>query len=363
MKVVYVSTLERGGPLSHVRDLAPKVAGAGVDVRVLCASEEVARTFGALDVEASVVPLRDKLDLAGAARIWPLLKGADVVHTHDRRAGLFARPQARLAGARAVHTLHGVPEEIVPLLGREGARVPAGAAMARLAAEALLSRFGAVVAPSRAMARFLAAHGFPKRRLHVIPYGIDPRGADGRPPRGGGGQLAIGTAANLEYWKGIDLLVSACARLAHPYRLEIYGDGTWRERLEKQAAREGVEARFHGFVADYRSRLSELDLFVLPSRGDNLPVSILEAMAAGLPVVGTRVGGIPELVVDGETGLIVEPEDPAGLAVAIASLAADPERRAELGRRGAERVAEHFDAEDVARRMVRLYERLCASST
>ena len=111
-------------------------------------------------------------------------------------------------------------------------------------------------------------------------------------------------------------------------------------------------------------RLPELDVLVQPSRADNLPLSILEAMAAGLPVVGTRVGGIPELIVDGVTGFVVEPESPRALADALEQLAASPERRqASSAARRAERVAEHFSPEQVARRMVALYEELCASST
>ena len=104
-------------------------------------------------------------------------------------------------------------------------------------------------------------------------------------------------------------------------------------------------------------------MLVQPSRADNLPLAILEAMAAGLPVIGTRVGGIPELVLDGETGLLVEPERPQELADALDSLAKSRERRLELGRRGRERVQEHFSAAGVAARTVALYEELCGSST
>jgi glycosyltransferase involved in cell wall biosynthesis len=112
-----------------------------------------------------------------------------------------------------------------------------------------------------------------------------------------------------------------------------------------------------------REPLAGLDVLVQPSRADNLPLAILEAMAAGLPVVGTRVGGIPGRVVDGETGLLVDRERPEELAAALDWLAASPERRAELGQRGRERVREHFSADAIARRTVALYEELCGSST
>lgn len=366
MRVVYVSTIERGGPLTHLRQLAPRVAAEGLEVQVLCGSEELAESFRALDVPAQAVEVAHKLDLRGAARLLPLLEGADVVHTHDRRAGLFGRLAGRLRRAQVVHTLHGMPEEIAARIGRADAPDPPGVSRGRVAwllhgylpIESALTRLGHVVAPSRAMADFMVAHGFPARLVHVIPYGIDAKANGARPEHD---TLVAGVAANLEYWKGVDVLLDAARLVRNPLRLEIYGVGSAQEELERRAA--GLDARFHGFVQDMRGPFAELDVLVQPSRADNLPLAILEAMAARLPVIGTRVGGIPELVLDGETGLLVEPERPAELAAALDALAASPERRAELGRRGLERVLEHFSADAIARRTVALYEELCGSST
>lgn len=368
MKVIYVSTIERGGPLTHLRKLAPRVAAEGVDVRVLCASAEVAETFRELSVAADAVPVKHKLDAAGVAALWPHLRGAELVHTHDRRAGLFGRMLGRLGGATVVHTLHGMPEEIAARVGRDGAPEPPGVSRARLTwllegylrLEAALTRLGHVIAPSRAMREFMLAHGFPRRRLHVIPYGVEPAPASAKPERD---VLIAGVAANLEYWKGLDILLRAARSVESPLRLEIYGTGSLRGELEREANATGVDAMFHGFVSDMNGRLRELDVLVQPSRADNLPLAILEAMAVGTPVIGARVGGIPELVIDGETGILVEPEDPTALASALEELARDPERRRELGTRAREHVAAHFSAEDVARRTVALYRELCASST
>jgi len=368
MRVVYVSTIERGGPLTHLRQLVPRVAAEGVEVHVLAGNEPLAESFRALGVTAEAVPVGHKLDLRGGAGLWRKLDSANVVHTHDRRAGLFGRLVGRLRGASVLHTLHGMPEEIAARIGRPEAPDPPGVSRSRLAwlehgylpIEATLTRLGHVVAPSRAMADFMLEHGFSPQLLHVIPYGIELE--DGTPGQEHD-RLVAGVAANLEYWKGIDVLVEA-ARLAQAsLRLEIYGVGALGEELRRQAREAGIDARFHGFASDIRARLAELDVLVQPSRADNLPLAILEAMAIGLPVVGTRVGGIPELVVDGETGLIVPPEDPAALAAALDSLASSPVRRREYGRAGRERAAEHFSAEGVARRTVALYEELCASST
>jgi glycosyltransferase involved in cell wall biosynthesis len=363
MRVVYVSTIERGGPLTHLRQLVPRVAAQGVDVEVICGSEGLAESFRRLDVPARAVEVSHKYDLRGAGALLPLVEGADVVHTHDRRAGLFGRLAGRLRRARVVHTLHGMPEEIAARIGRPDAPDPPGVSRARIAwlvqgylrIESALTRLGHVVAPSRAMADFMVSHGFPARLVHVIPYGME-LGENG--PRPQHDTLVAGVAANLEYWKGIDVLLEAARLVQSPVRLEIYGVGAEQAELERLA--EGLDANFNGFVQD---PLAGLDVLVQPSRADNLPLSILEAMAAGLPVIGTRTGGIPELVIDGETGLLVEPERPEELAAALDSLATDPERRAELGRRGRERVQEHFSADGIARRTVALYEELCGSST
>jgi glycosyltransferase involved in cell wall biosynthesis len=363
MKVAYVSTIERGGPLTHLRQLVPRVAAQGVDVEVICGSKELADSFRRLGVPARAVDLAHKYDLRGGAALLPLVAGANVVHTHDRRAGLFGRLAGKLQRARVVHTLHGMPEEIAARIGRPDAAYPPGVSRGRIAwlvhgylrIESALTRLGHVVAPSRAMAEFIVSHGFPERLVHVIPYGMELGGDGAREEHD---RLVAGVAANLEYWKGIDVLLEAARLAKRPLRLEIYGVGSKQAKLERQA--QGLDAHFNGFVQD---PLTGLDVLVQPSRADNLPLAILEAMAAGLPVIGTRVGGIPELVVDRETGLLVEPERPEELAAALDSLAADPELRAELGRRGRERVQEHFSADGIARRTVALYEELCGSST
>lgn len=365
LRVVYVSTLEHGGPVSHLLDLAPHVAAAGADVRVVAASEAVAAAFRRTGVAATAVPVRSKWDLRGVLDLWPAVAGASVVHTQDRRAGLFARPLGRLRGALVVHTYHGLPEDIAVRVGRT--EPPPGPAPSRLRRlwlfagylriEAALARLGAVVAPSLAMAEFLAGAGLPRRRIHVLASGIDVRrrapGPVHHPP-------VVVAAANLERWKGVDLLVEAVAGL--DVRLEVYGDGADRARLEALARRLGADVRFHGRVPDVRDRLADADLFVLPSRAENLPISVLEAMAAALPVVATRVGGVPELVEDWITGRVVEPDDPAALAAAIEEVLGNEPDRVAMGRAGAARVAERFDAAAAGARMLKLYGELCASS-
>ena len=191
--------------------------------------------------------------------------------------------------------------------------------------------------------------------MRVIPYGVAVRRVTPAPLRD---PPRLGTAAVLEYHKGLDVLLEASRSMRVTAQLDLFGEGTQRRELEAQAQRVGIDVRFHGFVHDLRDRLLELDAFVLPTRADNLPVAILEAMAVGLPVVATRVGGVPELVIDGETGYLVDPDDPRELARAVDAVIVDPARHRRLGEAGAARVSAHFEARAVAGRMVRLYEQL-----
>jgi len=367
MRVVYACSLAAGGPLTHLLDLAPHVARAGCDVNVLCASEAVAERFRAVGVGATVQPLRHKFDVRGAAGLSRMLAAADVVHTHDRRTGLLVRPQARMRGASAVHTMHGVPDEIFGLVGRSDGRLPPDVSRARVAwllhgllrIEGALARLGSIVVPSAALQRFLVEHGFPGPRLHVIPNGVEVRRVEPAPRHE---PFRVSTVGILEHRKGVDVLLDAVARAERRVRLDVFGHGSLRAELENRARRLEVDAVFHGEVGDVVGRLRDADLFVLATRGDNLPIAVLEAMSVALPVVATRTGGLPELVADEQTGLLVEPDDVDALAEAIRRLADDDQLRVRLGRAGAARVAEQFEIGAVARQMVDLYRGLRASN-
>ena len=382
-KIVYVSTLERGGPLTHLRALAGAMSRRGFDVEVLCTSEAIAASFRDDGVAARTVAINGLRDVGATARLWRALGGADIVHSHDRRAGLFARVVGRLRNAGVVHTLHGLPESVhVRPLGiaqtgatstadrsgaiaavRGGATGEAIAAMARppladrlrMVAEARLASLGTVVVPSRAVADWLVTRGVAAHRVEVIGHWIDVRRQS---PRTRDGVLVVGVAAQLEPWKGIDILIDACAAMGQPVRLEVFGDGSQRRVLEQRAAQRRVDAHFHGEVADVRERLAGIDVLASPSRVENLPFAVLEGMAHALPVVATRVGGVPELVVDGETGLLVEPGDATALAAALDRLACAPALADAIGRAGAARASRFYNEAQILPRFLSLYRRL-----
>jgi len=171
------------------------------------------------------------------------------------------------------------------------------------------------------------------------------------------------TVARLDPQKGLHDLVAAAA-LVPEARVMVVGEGPERRALETRIAHLGLGDRVHllGFRSDVPDLLAGSDLFVLPSLFEGLPLSILEAMAAGKPVVATAIGGNDEAVVDGATGLLVPPGDPRALADAIRALLRDPERRRRLGEAGRRRAEAEFSAPAMVRRVAAVYDELLAAS-
>jgi glycosyltransferase involved in cell wall biosynthesis/peptidoglycan/xylan/chitin deacetylase (PgdA/CDA1 family) len=193
----------------------------------------------------------------------------------------------------------------------------------------------------------VAACGVPSRRRTVVLNGIDTDACAAAAARGERGGSVIGTAARLTHQKGIDCLLRAFAavRAAEPRaRLRIIGDGPLRGELEALAAALGVSdaTEFAGFRSDVPGELASLDVFVLPSRFEGLPLALLEAMASGLPVVASAVNAIPQAVDDGRCGMLVAPGDVDGLSRSILALLAEPALRRQLGALAAERVSSHY---------------------
>jgi glycosyltransferase involved in cell wall biosynthesis len=215
------------------------------------------------------------------------------------------------------------------------------------------------------------AEGCPRDKIVVVPNGIDIRDAELQPasrPEGLGpatDHLVVGNIARLVWYKGHVELLDAMARVGreHPrVQLCVVGDGPLRSTLQEHARSVGLNgaARFLGTVPEAWRLLPHFDIFVLPSRWEGMSNGLLEAMAAGRPIVATAVGGNPELITDGETGLLVPPEDPAALAAAIARLIREPALARRLGETARRRVEQEYTLDAMVRRMERLYDDLMA---
>lgn len=203
-------------------------------------------------------------------------------------------------------------------------------------------------------------------RFRVIHCGIDSSGyLSEESDRATRGPARILSIASLRPYKGITHLIEAVRTLRAEgidVECDVIGEGELRKELEDQIERAGLQGRVRlqgGRTEEEVARaLSTADLFVLPSvvapdgQMEGIPVALMEALACGLPVVSTRISGIPELVVDGETGRLVEPEDPIGLATAIREVLADPDRSREMASAGRRKVLEEFSLAENVRLLV-----------
>jgi sugar transferase (PEP-CTERM/EpsH1 system associated) len=359
LKVAHVVlSMEIGGLESVVLDLVRESPRLGQGVAVACTERTgaLAAQVEALGVRVSCVHKRPGVRLETIGRLVSVLREyrPDVVHTHQIGALFYAGPAARRAGVPVVvHTEHGKhygecrrTRWIGWLAGRHAARFLCVSADIAAAAE---------------------AHRIvPRRKIHVVPNGIDTdrfrdggnpgllRQSLGIPP----GAPLIGTVGRLCEVKRQDLLIRAFhrvrARVADAHLL-LVGDGPLMGELSALAAGLGLADQVH--FAGYQPRpepyLHAMDVFALSSRSEGMPLAVLEAWAAGLPVVATRVGGLPDLIDDGGTGLLVSFGDEDALAGSLCDLIADPDFTRRLGEAGRNRVESHFSL----RRMADEYQR------
>jgi glycosyltransferase involved in cell wall biosynthesis len=205
---------------------------------------------------------------------------------------------------------------------------------------------------------YLDVIGLPTEKVCVIPA---PMAVAPEHPAPTNAKPMIGTAAELTERKGLLDLVDAAQLVvaSHPdAQFLIMGRGHLEARLKERIAAKGLGSTVHllGFVPDASDRMAQWDIFVLPSISDLFPRAILEAMAQGLAVISTTVDGALDMVVNGETGLLVPPADPPALAQAIIRLLDDPALARQMGRKGRARVAQVFNVEGVVQRIDALYQ-------
>jgi glycosyltransferase involved in cell wall biosynthesis len=222
----------------------------------------------------------------------------------------------------------------------------------------LWERVDLFVAPSRYLRDRVVAGGLPAGRVTVVPNPVelppDP------PPTARRGPARFLYTGRLVAEKGLDDLLTAAASLRGRATVELFGEGRLAEALQARIVAEELPVRLHGFVGRDRlaRELTAATATVLPARWpENCPMAILEAAALAVPAVASAVGGIPELVADGRTGLLVPAGDPATLADALAALTADPARVAAMGRAARRRVAARHHPGDHADALLECYRR------
>ncbi|MFI5329960.1 MAG: glycosyltransferase [Desulfobaccales bacterium] len=232
------------------------------------------------------------------------------------------------------------------------------------------------LAVSRGVRDYIIAQGaLDPAKVRVVPNGVDLARLRPRRPRAevhrelglASGTRLVGLVARLDHWgKGHREFFTALAALPDRYPVEalIIGGGRREVEMRRLAAELGLAGRVHflGQRDDIPDLLAALDIFVLPSHSEGVSLALLEAMAVGLPVIASAVGGLPEVVTDGENGLLIPPQDPEALAMALERLLEDPAGAKQLGENARHHVETHYSLERLGREINGIYEELISSS-
>jgi glycosyltransferase involved in cell wall biosynthesis len=363
--VLCVGSLQIGGTESQLVKLAGRLTARGNEVHVVAmrSGGPYQKDLRALGVPTRVfsygglrmrgptgrrdprIPLAETRELIA---IWRHLRALrpDVCHAFLFTCYTHVLPLAWLAG---------VPARVN---GRRGASPPTPTGALRAVLDLVGHRSSTLyVTNSHALgAELVRDEKVPTGRIRVIANGVESPDRVADPARDPARGIVV---ANLIDYKGHADLIEALAQLATPPPIRLVGEGPERERLTALVAarRLGHVVRLVGAVPDARALLADYQFAVLPSHAEGLPNAVLEAMAAGLPVIATRVGGVPEVVADGVTGFLVSPHDPPALAAAIERLTCDPELRRALGAAG-RRAAERLTLDECAARHEAAYRAL-----
>jgi len=287
-----------------------------------------------------------------------------IVHSHGWDASMTAA--IALRGTQTPHVVHWHTTD--SWLETKGLRQGVRRSLTRWLFQ---QRNSHVVAVSGGVKQHLCrCLNLPDDQVKMIWNGIDAekyRPADGGnradEHSGNADGLVIGTAARLAPMKGLEYLIDALAIVRDrggAFTWRVAGEGGSRAKLERHVSQRGLEDRVKwlGRVDDMSGFYPTLDLFVLPSLSEGFPLTNIEAMASGVPVLSTRIAGIPEAIHDGEQGLLVSPRDTQGLAAAIERMIADPTLRKTMGRNARQRVLEEFTIQRTAENFAALYRSL-----
>jgi glycosyltransferase involved in cell wall biosynthesis len=362
-----VTSGELAGGQAVALHLARATRAAGHDALFLSPTPGAFAACASVEgFSVELVDVTRTIRVGGAVKLRQLLGRleVDVLHTHVHlAAGVLGRLAARTAGRVVISHLH-IENHFRPQRLARAPLVALDNGTARLCAR--------LVAVSDATRSAFERQGFPRRLLETVHNGVDVAALEAARPPGirselglADDALVLGHVGRLAPVKGQRELLEAVSSLSsrHPgahvvlIGRDLERDGAYAAELRQLAKALGIDERVHfaGFRSNAAAAIQELDVVVLPSWIEGLPLVVLEAMAHAKPVVATAVGGTPEAVVDGETGLLVPPRDVPALAAALDRILTDASLRDRLGQAGRARASEHFDVEAMTRRVLEIY--------
>lgn len=365
MRVVHILKITGiAGAENHLLILLSGLRAQGVDARFLLLVEphNPVEAFAAA-CDARKIPyerlvIYHHADVTVLFRLWRSLRRLkpDLVHTHMLHGDLYGIPSSKLVGIPVLTSRHGDDDfrrhKIVTLLNRVLWRLCDGG-----------------IAISEALRDFsIQVEGASAKHLWTIHYGIDAassleRSIIRQQMQISDEHLILGVVCRLIPLKGVIYAVQAFVQIVSSYpqaQLLIIGDGPVRENLEKEVAEYQVDDRvfFLGWQPNAGELISAMDVLLVPSTREGLGLVILEAMAQRVPVIGSRVSAIPEVIVDGETGFLVPPRNATALATAIHQLLGDPVLRERMGAAGRSRLEKHFSTARMVELTLQVYEKV-----
>jgi glycosyltransferase involved in cell wall biosynthesis len=362
-RVLHVINGEVYGGAERIQDLLGlRLPSQGYDMALVCVKpDEFPAQRQTRDVPLYYAPMKGRVDLRPVRAIARLIRDGrfDIVHSHTPRSALLADVAARLTGATHVYHLHS-PTAVDTAYRWVNAKVE----------RASLRGVATVIAVSESLGRYAVDHGVPADRVVVVHNGVPTPGSLIPRPTPNG-PWTLGIVARFRPRKGLEVLFEALALLrfrGHDIRLRAIG---LFDTPEYEIAIRAMEARlgltgwieWRGFRSDVNAELAAVDLFVLPSLfGEGLPMAVLEAMAVGLPVISTRVEGVPEAVRDGVDGLICDPANSAALADAIERFATGEIDWQSVRISAHARQSEHFSDLSMCRGVAEVYRRVLAAA-
>lgn len=323
-----------GGAEVYVADLCQGLAELGAEIELFCPSGRPFVEYAAARGIPSINwKTRGKIDPITVLKLARLIKNdsIDVVHTHLSTASLLGAFAAKLAGKPSVAHVHG------------------------LNSATCFKHSSAVIAVSEAVKRHICAQGLPESRVHVVHNGVDLEKFEPMPlidaKRDFGLEAdtkLIGVFGRLSSEKGQKVALEAMAQIVKNLpdaQMLIVGDGKDREELLALAESLGISknVRFEGFNPNIRPMMAACDIVLVPSLKEGFGLTAVNAMALERPVVATNIGGLPEIVVDGETGLLTPANDPVSMSQRIEELLSDPASMQRMGKLGRRRAEDSFD--------------------
>ncbi len=350
------------GSENHLLDLLPRLLEHGYLPTMLALTPRGAdaRAFTsrmtAAGISTQVLTIRGHVDPALALQVGAFIRRGSyrIVHTHLIHADLYGVLATYFAPVPTLISSRHNDDKFRSLMP------------VRLFNRWLTDRADCVICISRNVQRFVEQVEFtPRTKTALVYYGLSDRerqyhgelrremGWSERTP-------VVGIVARLTEQKGHTTLLDAMTtvqRQIPDVQCVVIGDGELRVALQRQAERLNLTSHTHflGYRCDARALMSDFNLFVHPSRWEGFGLVFLEAMAASLPIVATQAGSIPEIVVDGETGLLVPPDDAASLAKAMVALLSDEERARVMGEAGHQRLLQQFTVEAMAKATADIY--------